>query len=206
MGDEKVANEVCTIYNQEKCQEFYQIEIFDTPECATSDEFIKTFVEYIFDGNYLTTSVNCSKDEDDKYCPLSEVQLTAALKESISNSQVTTKNTAEVEINLDDATEKTCKSKKCTESLVKFLEELDKTDQELLDGIKNSNLDEKVKDQLLTEVEKEIEQDSIQNIYKYVESGKCTYAKDFKSGSSSSIVFHYSITLFVTIVLILFTF
>jgi len=206
MGQENVANEVCTVFNQEKCQNFYQMKLFDTPECATSDDFVKSFVEYIFDGNYLQINVNCGKDEEDKYCPLSEVQLTAAIKESLSNSQNLPKNPNEIEIDYDDATEKTCKSRKCTESLVKFLEGLDKIDQELLDGIKNSNLDEKVKDQLLTEIEEEIEKDPIQNINKYVESGKCSYAEEFKSDSSPSSVIHYSITLFVTLVLILYTF
>lgn len=167
MKSEKKSNNICKIFNQKQCQNFYQTNIFDSPECESSDAFAKSLIENSIYSNYLTMSVNCGKDENDKYCPLTEAYL----------SDVDTDSYSDKNIILNDLTKKTCESKLCTESIVKFFEEYDKSNQELLEDIKNNKeMDKKKKEELLNNLEQEIEKDPLNVIRDYLKSGNCSYA------------------------------
>jgi len=214
MSDEEISNEVCNIFNQKECQDFYKKSIFDSPECESSDLFTKTVIENSIYTGYLTMNVNCGKDEDNKYCPLTEAYL----------SDVDIPSNSDRSAILKKLTKKTCKSKQCTETIVKFFEEYDRSHQKLLEDVKNNKeMDERKKDDFLTTVKKELENDPLNPIRDYLKSGNCTFAvfsnstytalsnsttsiipEDLDSGTTS-IIPQYTSVLFITLVLLLFT-
>lgn len=100
---------VCSSFNSEKCQQVLKGGINTIPECKDLPTEVLATSPLIFEMLSSSIGLACSKDENDNYCPLSDV--------IISNNGKLDQNEETVKA----AIKETCKSKKCVDAAVDTL-------------------------------------------------------------------------------------
>jgi hypothetical protein len=93
----------CETFNKEKCQNIFKNGMVGAvPICADIPEVYKNNSQLKYNTLHYTFKLLCAKDENNKYCPLSNTYLSGGNKGFIDNG-------------FNTAITDTCKSKKCTE-------------------------------------------------------------------------------------------
>lgn len=100
-------DDICEIYNSDKCQKFYKEGVVSIPECKELGEVLTFQNQILYDKADYTYQRICSKDENGKYCPLSGYDISEN-KDSDREAH-------------DEAVNETCKSRKCIDSAIESI-------------------------------------------------------------------------------------
>jgi hypothetical protein len=105
---------VCNVFNSEKCQNFFKNGVKSVKGCENLQDLLLKIEELLVETNSVSLKMQCAKDESGKYCPLSNLptQFISEVKSS-SNSTIT-------EQQYDEAVKATCKSRTCIDAALEF--------------------------------------------------------------------------------------
>jgi len=185
---------VCKTYNSDKCQKFYKEGIAGIPACEQLNEVITFQNQITIDKADYQFQRYCSKDENDKYCPLSGYEF----KEKDSKEE------------FDKAVNETCKSRKCLDTSIEYFNKeinLINKINEFQSKVKNNNSKRQFDSSNLKDEEK------TNAIVEFLESDKCSSqspkseatdikSKEISTNDSSSL--KYSNTLLIIFALYLY--
>jgi FKBP-type peptidyl-prolyl cis-trans isomerase len=184
-------DEICKTYNSDKCQKLYKEGVAGFPACKELGEVLSFQNQVIIDKADYLFQRYCSKDENDKYCPLSEYDF----EEKESKEE------------FDNAINQTCKSRKCIDTAIEYFNKeinLENKVNEFQSKIKNSNMKRQFNSNDLKSEEKK------EAIINFLESDYCSSQspkKEIVKGNSreisenDAISLNYSGIFFITIAL-----
>jgi len=110
---------LCTIYNSEKCQSLYKNGVKSVKGCENLQDILLRIEGLLIETNSVSLKMQCAKDENGKYCPLSDLssQLITEVNNKSSNSTTTE---ADTQKKFDEAVNATCKSRTCIDAALEF--------------------------------------------------------------------------------------
>jgi len=108
----------CEIIKSEKCQNFFKNGIKSVKGCENINEFKLKLENIYLKTTLYSLNMECAKDENGKYCPLSSIstQITARAKNK-QNQQVSDDEFKSV---YTDSVMNTCSSKACINAAIEF--------------------------------------------------------------------------------------
>jgi len=167
----------CKTFNSEKCQEIYKLNIFEVPECKSSEEFSLVSIDFMLKLSEIGLKYQCTPDENGNVCPLRDIAtFAAAEEENLTEEQI---------LELFNTTVKnTCKSAKCTNAFIEYIDEITRIQKDFLDvlskyetGDDASQIEEignKVKRQLI-QADTELDVNEVlTKLVDYLKSDECT--------------------------------
>lgn len=106
---------VCNIVNSEKCQNFFSDDIKNNQGCENLNEIAARVLNFYKKGNTISLKMQCAKDENGKFCPLSNIspKLMSIEKEGGDSDK-------EFETLYTEAVSETCKSRSCINAALEF--------------------------------------------------------------------------------------
>ena len=161
--------------------------------------------------NYQKTKFECGKDENGNYCPLTSITLEKNYQyNKVANETLTESQVAEI---YDKAMADTCKSKKCSDDLSTFINEVNKDTKVIVqETIKSESFSEEIKKEheavLKEEQKRLLENFDADKITNYLKKENCLSEEAVKNNNTTSgaIQVTYSSALFVSLALLLLSF
>lgn len=170
---ESTIDDMCDKFNSEKCQKYYTTKMADLPECKDSLTISLAGIDNMMKITYLGLKNNCEKDENNKYCPFNSVEIAKKIKDDMTEE--------ESRKLFDTIKEETCKSKKCSESYINFVTELNNNTNSLMETVsKEGNLSQSELDEMMSTINETVG-DDYTGLLEYLKSDKCAAASGAES-------------------------
>jgi len=205
-NDEKKMKNFCVTIETRKCQKYYNTKLNDIPECKYSDKYQLSELRFSLKAEYLAYKGHCSSDEQGNFCPLSSIEYSKRITETMTIEQQ--------EENYDIALKDTCKSQKCIDNYLLTIDSSEKHYREKYEelsklGVFSPEEIKQLKDSYETNIANIRKTPITNKTINYFKSDECVKSSNanksttYMSDASKSMT--YTNILFITITLLLFT-
>jgi len=168
--------EICQVYNTKACQELYNINIYEIPECKSSEESVLTLLDSMLRITAVSLKTLCTKDENNKICPLHNFEAQIPADEDISDKEG-------IEL-INKALNDTCKSKVCTNAFIEYEKEMRDIQSDYINAIKKFDANGEIEDMIknLGKVKRQFSvadndlgmDETLSKTIEFLKSDKCT--------------------------------
>ncbi|ORX48995.1 hypothetical protein BCR36DRAFT_354169 [Piromyces finnis] len=161
----------CKTLNSKKCQKIFNLKLTEIPECQSSNKETLEIMEDYLSIQRISVKFMCSRDENNNICPISIFEEDRA--ENLSE---------EDQIKLvNKLINDNCKSKKCTNAITEYIDEIEKIEKKLRNSMK-SKMNENVMNEIQSKVKRQFTsadvdlgmEEVVTKFKDYVKSEKCT--------------------------------
>eukprot|EP00833_Pecoramyces_ruminatium_P007928 jgi/Orpsp1_1/1181960/evm.model.c7180000079265.1 len=181
-------DEMCDIYLTDRCQKFFKDGIDKLNGCEKLSENLLFTYTLKYEEIGILFAELCSRDENNNYCPISKYLQNEFYSDPNSKTKI------------DNSVNETCKSQKCVEETIEFINheiEFDKKLKEFQDKMTSAQNSKRQYDS--TNVSQEEENNAI---LEFLNSDKCSTQVSVRSDATTRII--YSNIIFITIGVLLY--
>jgi len=107
---------ICGTFNSEKCQNFFKNGVKSVKGCENLEDMLLRIEEFLVEANSVSLKMQCAKDENGQYCPLSNLS-TQLIKDAKNKEN---NNDEEFKQKYNEAVNNTCKSRTCIDAALEF--------------------------------------------------------------------------------------
>jgi len=108
---------VCNNFNSEKCQSLFKNGIKGVKGCENLEDLLYNIEEFLVEANSVSLKMQCAKDENGQYCPLSNFS-TQVINQAVNKNDTVTDE--ETKTKYTEAVNSTCKSRTCIDAALEF--------------------------------------------------------------------------------------